>query len=89
MVIGDADDVEFLHAKRWDLGGIPNWRALSNNTVATDDIANVSEEFWKGYLPNVGEPYGLLNPVLSKANGRGLDGGKYPDPDACRTNPCG
>eukprot|EP00961_Rhodomonas_salina_P297638 3937382-Rhodomonas_salina.1 len=34
LVVGDMDDVEFLHAKRWDLGGIPNWRAMSNNSVA-------------------------------------------------------
>jgi hypothetical protein len=28
LAIGDPDDVEYLRAKRWDLGGIPNWRAM-------------------------------------------------------------
>lgn len=27
IAIGDFDDIEFLKAKRWDLGSIPNWRS--------------------------------------------------------------
>ena len=27
IALGDHDDIEYLRAKRWDLGGIPNWRA--------------------------------------------------------------
>ena len=34
IAIGDADDVEYLLAKRWDMGNIPSWRAMSNNSVA-------------------------------------------------------
>ena len=33
IALGDHDDLEYLRAKRWDLGGIPNWRAMSNNSV--------------------------------------------------------
>ena len=60
IAIGDYDDIEYLRAKRWDLGGIPNWRSMSNNSVACDDISLLPEEFWEGYKGN-GEPYGLIN----------------------------
>ena len=46
IAIGDHDDIEYLRAKRCDLGGIPNWRAMSNNSVACDDISLLPEEFW-------------------------------------------
>ena len=35
IALGDADDIEFLRAKRWDLGGIPSWRSNSNNSYVT------------------------------------------------------
>ena len=47
IAIGDCDDVEYLQAKRWDLGGIPNWRAMSNNSVVCDDISKLPAEFWR------------------------------------------
>lgn len=85
--IGDCDDIEYLRAKRWDLGGIPNWRAMSNNTVVCADVSDLPEEFWEGYAGN-GEPYGLVNLDLARRAGRTLDGDKYPDPDVEGVNPC-
>lgn len=87
ICMGDCDDVEYLNAKRWDLGNIPNWRALSNNSVVCNDIKDLHESFWEGYKGN-GEPYGLINIGLSKKIGRIKDGSKYPDPDVEGFNPC-
>jgi ribonucleoside-triphosphate reductase len=86
VAIGDADDIEFLNAKRWDLGNIPNWRAMSNNSVASGDTTTLPEEFWEGYLGN-GEAYGLINLPLSRRVGR-LGDTMYPDPDVTCYNPC-
>lgn len=86
IAIGDHDDIEYLRAKRWDLGGIPNWRAMSNNSVACDDITLLPEEFWEGYKGN-GEPYGLINLEASRRMGRTGDT-LYPDPDVMGYNPC-
>ena len=86
IAIGDHDDIEYLRAKRWDLGNIPNWRAMSNNSVACSDITTLPEEFWEGYKGN-GEPYGLINLESSRAMGRTGET-KYPDPDVMGYNPC-
>lgn len=86
IAIGDADDVEYLLAKRWDLGNIPSWRAMSNNSVVCDDINDVHEFFWDGY-EGKGEPYGLINLKLSRKVGR-LGETEYPDPDVQGYNPC-
>ena len=86
--LGDPDDIDYLRAKRWDLGNIPNWRAMSNNSVVCSSIDELPEEFWEGYKGN-GEPYGLINIELSKKIGRIADGDKYPDPDVEGYNPCG
>ena len=85
IAIGDYDDIEFLQAKRWDLGSIPNWRAMSNNSVACDDINKLSKEFWDTY--NQGEPYGLINLRLAKSVGRTGEI-KYPDSNVVVFNPC-
>jgi ribonucleoside-triphosphate reductase (thioredoxin) len=87
ICIGDCDDIEYLRAKRWDLGNVPNWRAMSNNSIACEDIGALPEEFWEGYKGN-GEPYGLINLPLARSIGRTQDGGKYPDPDVDGFNPC-
>ena len=87
LAIGDCDDVDFLKAKRWDLGGVPNWRAMSNNSVACDDIDDLPEEFWAGFEGR-GETYGMINMKLAKSVGRLVDGDKYPDADAVGFNPC-
>ena len=86
IAIGDHDDIDYLRAKRWDLGNIPNWRAMSNNSVACSDISLLPEEFWEGYKGN-GEPYGLINLDSSRAMGRTGET-KYPDPDVMGYNPC-
>lgn len=86
IAIGDADDIEYLRAKRWDLGNIPNWRAMSNNSVVCSDINNLPEEFWEGYKGN-GEPYGLINLAAARRMGRTGET-QYPDPDVQGFNPC-
>jgi ribonucleoside-diphosphate reductase alpha chain/ribonucleoside-triphosphate reductase len=86
IALGDADDVEYLRAKRWDLGNIPNWRAMSNNSVICSDISQLPEEFWEGYNGN-GEPYGLINIDASRRMGRTFEN-QYPDPDVQGFNPC-
>jgi len=85
IAIGDYDDLEFLKAKRWDLGNIPNWRAMSNNSVACNEISKLPSEFWDTY--NEGEPYGLINLELSRKVGRTGDT-RYPDPNVMGFNPC-
>ena len=86
IALGDPDDIEYLRAKRWDLGGIPNWRAMSNNSVVCSDVSQLPEEFWEGYNGN-GEPYGLINLEASRKMGRTFEV-EYPDPDVQGFNPC-
>ena len=86
IAIGDCDDVEYLLSKRWDLGSIPSWRAMSNNSVVCDDTAKLPEEFWEGYRGK-GEPFGLINLELSRKMGR-LGETEYPDSDVQGYNPC-
>lgn len=85
IAIGDCDDIEFLKAKRWDLGSIPNWRAMSNNSVVCDKIERLPQEFWDTY--EQGEPYGLINLDLAKSCGRTGET-QYPDPNVEIFNPC-
>jgi ribonucleoside-triphosphate reductase (thioredoxin) len=86
IAIGDPDDVEYLLAKRWDLGNIPSYRAMSNNSVVCSDINELHDFFWDGY-EGKGEPYGLINLKLSRKVGR-LGETEYPDPDVQGYNPC-
>lgn len=85
IAIGDFDDVEYLQAKRWDLHTIPNWRAMSNNSVDCYDAKLLPNEFWETY--EQGEPYGLVNITLSKLIGRTGET-QYPDPRVEGYNPC-
>lgn len=85
IAIGDCDDTDYLKAKRWDLGSIPNWRAMSNNSVVCDDINRLPQEFWDTY--EQGEPYGLINLTLSQKCGR-IGETQYPDPNVEVFNPC-
>lgn len=85
IAIGDYDDLEFLKAKRWDLGNIPNWRSMSNNSVDCEDAKLLPSEFWDTY--EQGEPYGLINLNLSRTVGR-LGETQYPDPEVEGFNPC-
>ena len=86
IAIGDHDDIQYLRAKRWDLGGIPNWRAMSNNSVVCNDFNLLPEEFWEGYKGN-GEPYGLINLKLSRSCGR-IGETQYKDRKVRVYNPC-
>jgi len=85
IAIGDPDDVEFLLAKNWAFGNTQSHRAMSNNSVACDNIEDLHEYFWKTY-EGVGEPYGLINMRLAKSCGR-LGETQYPDPDIKGFNP--
>lgn len=85
IAIGDQDDIEFLKAKRWDLGNIPNWRNMSNNSVDVTDFKNLPTEFWETY--NQGEPYGMVNIELARKVGRTGEY-EFPDPDVEGFNPC-
>jgi len=86
IAIGDFDDEEYLRAKRWDIGNIPNWRAMSNNSIVWDGKTELGESFWAGY-EGKGEPYGLINLELSREVGR-LGDYRYPDPNIAGYNPC-
>jgi hypothetical protein len=102
IALGDPDDILYLRAKNWSSGNVPNWRAMSNNTIYADNYDHIMEEVWKnGYEINKqtgyanGEPYGLFNLPLSQKYGRIIDGPisdskLYPtDVDNCEmTNPC-
>ena len=103
IAIGDPDDYLFLRAKNWSLGNIPNWRAMSNNTIYADDFSHISNEIWNnGYALDSetglakGEPYGFFNLPLSQKFGRLKDGpmkdsSLYPtdEDNVVGTNPCG
>lgn len=87
LALGAADDTDFLEAKRWSKG-VPNWRAMSNNSVARDRFEGLGDSFWLGYEGD-GEPYGLVNLGLMRAGGRLRDGAGYrPDPLVLGVNPC-
>ena len=84
IAVGDPDDYLFLRAKRWDLGNIPNWRAMSNNTIYADSYDHISDAVWKTY-DGSGEPYGFFNLPLAQKFGRLQDRSK----DKCEIiNPC-
>jgi ribonucleoside-triphosphate reductase len=85
IAIGDPDDVEYLLSKRWDMGTIPSWRAMSNNSVVCENISDLHEYFWQGY-EGKGEPFGLINLKLSREVGR-LGDYNYPDPGVMGYNP--
>lgn len=84
IALGDSDDYLFLRAKRWDLGNVPNWRAMSNNTIYADSVDYISDEVWNGYTGN-GEPYGFFNLPLAQKEGR--IGEKIND-ECVGLNPC-
>jgi adenosylcobalamin-dependent ribonucleoside-triphosphate reductase len=86
LAIGDPDDIEFLLAKRWDMGTLPSYRAMSNNSVACDDISDLHEYFWQSF-EGKGESIGLINLPLTRRVGR-LGETKYPDPLVTGYNPC-
>lgn len=102
IALGDPDDILYIRAKNWSSGNVPNWRAMSNNTIYVDSFTHIMDEVWtNGYEINKdtgfanGEPYGFFNLPLSQKFGRIKDGPMsgtniYPtDVDNCEmTNPC-
>lgn len=86
IAIGDCDDLQFLRAKRWDLGGIPSWRAMSNNSIVCNDFSLLQDEFWEGYKGN-GEPYGIINLGAARKFGRTGDT-RFKDKGVAGFNPC-
>lgn len=84
LFIGSPES-DYLAAKRWDLGVIPHWRAMSNNSVDIVDVRELPEVFWEGYKGN-GEPYGLVNLTTARSYGRSKD--LMPDPGVVGFNPC-
>lgn len=86
IMLGDYDDLEFLSAKDWAKGNIPNWRAMSNNSVVCNDISKLPPQFWEGYTGD-GEPYGLINMRLGRSSGRAGDE-RYQDTEIIGVNPC-
>jgi len=102
IALGDPDDILYIRAKNWSSGNVPNWRAMSNNTIYADSYSHIMDEVWtNGYEINKttgfanGEPYGFFNLPLSQKFGRLKDGPIannkiYPtESDNCEmTNPC-
>ena len=88
IALGDYNDDNFLKAKRFDLGDVPNWRCFSNNSVVCNDVNKLPPLFWETYTPLVGEPLGLVNIDLIRQCGR-LGDFKHTDPDVVSLNPCG
>jgi len=89
LALGSPSDQLFLDAKNWTKNQIPNWRNMSNNSVACNSIRELPEQFWDGYL-GTGEPLGLINLDLCQSHGRLVDGHDYrPDRLVTGTNPCG
>jgi ribonucleoside-triphosphate reductase len=86
LALGDPDDLQFLNSKKWSEGTIPNWRAMSNNSVVCNDIKLLPEQFWNGYQGN-SEPFGLVNLNLARKVGR-LGETQYQDPGVVIFNPC-
>lgn len=85
IALGDATDKEYMNAKKWS-EGIPNHRAMSNNSVVCSNFNELPESFWEGYNGD-GEPYGLFNLDLVREKGR-LSDDHRSDPEAIATNPC-
>ena len=85
IALGSPYDIDFLSAKRWDLGDIPHHRAMSNNSIVTSNISGIPAVFWDGYRGN-GEPYGLFNLDASRKYGRRNE--IREDKSIEGTNPC-
>jgi len=89
IALGSIDDIDFINAKNWNIGTVPNHRCMSNNSVAVNDITKCSENFWKLY-EGEGEPYGLINLNTCRNYGRMVDGlNENVDSNVIGVNPCG
>ena len=95
IALGDIGDYDFHNSKAWGRHSIPNWRAMSNNTIMTDRLDRLPDIFWDNYTQvdtqgqAVSEPFGLFNPYNARRFGRLADGLDYKlDPRAVGCNPC-
>jgi ribonucleotide reductase alpha subunit len=86
IALGDPGDTKFLAAKNWSKYSIPDWRAMSNNSVVVSNPNHLSENFWATY-EGQGEPYGLVN--LKACREQGRLGNPIPDRHIVGINPCG
>jgi ribonucleoside-triphosphate reductase len=68
MILGDPWDKDYLKAKRWDLGGIPSYRANANFSIVIDDPEDFHPLYWKTF--EAGEAFGIFNRKATQAFGR-------------------
>jgi len=88
IAMGSAEDQAYMQAKRWDLGDVPNHRAMSNNSVIANSqeaFNALPESFWDGYRGQ-GESYGLLH--VENARRYGRMGDFHRDDSIEGFNPC-
>lgn len=83
IILGDAFDKEYLKAKRWDLGQIPNYRSSANLSIVIDDIEDAHPLFWETYKH--GEAFGIFNRKNVQKFGRM---GELMNDTAVGVNPC-
>ena len=83
IILGDPWDKDYLKAKRWDLGNVPNQRAMANLSVVVDDVEDLHPLFWKTY--EAGEPFGIVNRTNIQKFGRM---GELKKDTAIGVNPC-
>lgn len=83
IILGDPNDKEYLTSKRWDLGPVPNQRAMANLSVVCEDIDDLHPLFWATY--EAGEPFGIINRKTIRSFGRM---GERKKDTAVGCNPC-
>lgn len=83
IILGDPNDKEYLTSKRWDLGPVPNQRAMANLSVVVDSTEDLHPLFWKTY--EAGEPFGIVNRKNIRKYGRM---GELKKDSAVIVNPC-
>lgn len=83
IILGDSNDREYLTAKRWDLGPVPNQRAMANLSVVAEDADDLHPLFWATY--EHGEPFGIVNRKNMRTFGRM---GERKKDTAVGVNPC-
>lgn len=95
IALGDSNDQCFLNSKAWGRHFIPNWRAMSNNTVIANSIKELPDLYWSNFEDKINgeaisECLGLMNLYNAQHYGRLADGFDYrPDLNVQGMNPCG